>query len=296
MKQLIYGKYLDYQNDIRENDTIRASFVSLAKQTFGLDFEPWYRQGYWNDHYIPHVLLDGDKVVANVSVNMIDTTWQGEKKRYIQLGTIMTDTDYQNQGLARWLINTVLNEWQDNCNAVYLFANDSVLNFYPKFGFSKVDEYQCSMPITAAMPSAEKLNMDKAEEITLLLEMYRKGNSFSRLPMLGNTDLLMFYCAQFMKNNVYYCKELDAVVIAEFENDCMVCYDVFGGRGKALTDILSAVAPTNIKSITFGFTPLDTEKMETSLLKEENTTLFLLSTKENIFQDNKLMFPLLSHA
>jgi hypothetical protein len=31
-------------------------------------------------------------------------------------------------------------------------------------------------------------------------------------------------------------------------------------------------------------------------LNGENTTLFVLSSKENVFADNQLMFPLLSHA
>ena len=59
------------------------------------------------------------------------------QKNYIQLGTIMTDKNYRNQGLSKYLMNIVLKEFSEKNDEVYLFANDSVLYFYPKFGFQK---------------------------------------------------------------------------------------------------------------------------------------------------------------
>lgn len=109
---------------------------------YGFDFEEWYQNGYWKDRYIPYALLDGNNVITNVSVNIIDFFVMGEKKTCIQIGTVMTDKEYRNQGLNRFLMKKVLEEWRERCDVIYLFANDSVLNFYPKFGFVSVPEYQ----------------------------------------------------------------------------------------------------------------------------------------------------------
>ena len=38
----------------RNQDTLRHSFNALAGKTFeGLNFEPWYQNGYWSDSYNP---------------------------------------------------------------------------------------------------------------------------------------------------------------------------------------------------------------------------------------------------
>jgi GNAT superfamily N-acetyltransferase len=294
MNVLINGICYEYENDIRDREIVRKSFSDLAKQIFSLDFKPWYQNGFWQANYVPHVLLLENKVVSNISVNLIHTHWQGNEKLYIQLGTVMTDPDYRNRGLARWLMDTILTEWQ-NCDAVYLFANSQVLDFYPHFGFVKEDEYQYSLPFKGSNPNVKRLNMKKAEDVSLLKAVYGKGNPFSALPMLENTDLIMFYCSQYMKNSVYYSKELNAAVIADFIGSTMLCYDIFCDDCNSLNQILSVAAKRQTMFIKFGFTPLLTTRMDLSLLKHDDT-LFLLSSKENLFKDHRLMFPALSHA
>ena len=91
--------------DYRENKELRDSFNELAKKVFNLEFEEWYRNGFWNEKYIPFsVVIDG-KVVANVSVNKCDMNYNGEVLKLIQLGTVMTAPDYRGNGYAGMLMN-----------------------------------------------------------------------------------------------------------------------------------------------------------------------------------------------
>jgi hypothetical protein len=60
--------------------------------------------------------------------------------------------------------------------------------------------------------------------------------------------------------------------------------------------ILSSVAGKNTKQVRFGFTPAHRDSMKISVLKEEDATLFMLTSKGNLFAENKLMFPVLSRA
>lgn len=296
MQYFINGKGYRIDNSIREHKEVRRSFDKLAQKTFDLSFEDWYQNGYWTEKYIPYVLLDGERVVSNVSVSIVDTVWQNEKKRYVQLGTIMTDSEYRGQGLSRLLMEQVLEEWKDKCDAIYLFANDTVLDFYPKFGFVKADEYQCQISIASQNKAVRKLDMSSAADRELLLEKYKESNPFSTLPMVDNVGLLMFYCTQFMKDDIYYLEDYDAVVIAMQEGGNLICFDIFCDGNHEMDDVLAVVASDDTTNVVLGFSPKSITNCQVTLFQEEDTTLFVLANKENIFAVNQVMFPLLSHA
>ncbi|WP_286907203.1 GNAT family N-acetyltransferase [Clostridium sp. UBA1652] len=296
MNYKINGDLYKFINNIRENDIIRTSFNLLAQNTFKLNFEAWHKNGYWGEDYIPYCLLKDDKVVANVSVNIIKTRLNEGKRIYIQLGTVMTDKEFRNKGLSSFLIKKVLEEWRDKCHAIYLFANDGVLDYYPKFGFEKAEEYQYSKNINKKSGLVRKLNMDIEVDKQLLLNLYKNSNPFSALPMEENEGLLMFYCSQFMKEKIYYIKEHEAIVVAEYDDENLICYDIFCKGNCSLDEILSIVSEENTKTAILGFTPKEVKDFKINKLHEEDTTLFILKGKENLFSSNKIMFPVLSHA
>ncbi|MCR8844499.1 GNAT family N-acetyltransferase [Paenibacillus sp. SC116] len=297
MKVTINGTAYDYVTNVKDNEQMRLSFFQLAKETFDLNFEPWYQKGYWGDRYITYALLSGNTVVSNVSVNVIDTTWQGQKRRYIGIGTVMTAAAYRQKGLNGWIMNEVLDEWTDKCDAIFLLANDSVVDFYPKFGFERADEYEYKMMnIQPSSTTVRKLDMDSAQDVDLLLDCYKYGNPFSALPIENNTELLMFYCTELLNNNIYYVDSYDAIVIAGQEDEQLICYDIFSKGNENIENIVSAVAEEHTKLAVLRFTPKQTEQCTIEPLHEEDTTLFVLSSKENPFASNKLMIPMLARA
>ena len=309
----IHGRNYIFTRELKENEQIRRSFYQLARKVYGLDFEPWYENGYWGNNYIPYVLMEEDTVVANISVNIMSTRWQDQPKRYIQLGTVMTDENYRGRGLSRFLMEKILADWKDRCDSLYLFANNSVLEFYPKFGFERAPEYQCQKTILRregqnsgnsmnqkARVTVKKLAMSQAKDRLLLQNLYRYSNPYSALPMEENEGLLMFYCSQFRKDNVYSIASCETIVIAEYEEagEKLICYDIFGKGKCSLEEIIDFMAKENTKTVLLGFPPKQTFgfTIHEYCQEEEDTTLFLLQEKENLFRDNKLMFPLLSHA
>ncbi|PJJ26862.1 GNAT family N-acetyltransferase [Lacrimispora celerecrescens] len=285
-----------FTNSIKEDDALRHSYNSLAEKTFGLSFEDFYQNGYWTDKYIPYSLIDDGKVIANASVNIFKSRYNGKEKRCIQIGTVMTDLDYRNQGLSRYLIERILSEWKETCDIMYLFANDRVLNFYPKFGFVKAVEYQCSRPITPTKGRVRKLDMSHAGDRALLKRYYTKSNPYSALTMEDNYELLMFYCTSPMKDCVYFLEDFDAVIIASNKNEVLTCYDIFSKGDYSLTDMVSRVAEPQIHTVVFGFTPAEHEAFHSQILEEEDTTLFILKGKDHWFVNHQVRFPVLSHA
>lgn len=128
---------MNYQlvKQVRENNILRKSFIDLAVKTFDLSFEEWYQQGYWTDAYIPYAFVERNKIIANASANIIDLRWQGEPRRYIQIGTVMTEPDHRNKGLAGQLIHHILQDWQQEADAFFFICQSHHGGFLPQIWF-----------------------------------------------------------------------------------------------------------------------------------------------------------------
>lgn len=75
------------------------SFNELTEKTFCFNFENWYSNGFGWDKFIPHSLIDRDKIIAHMSVSLMDFDLDSTEKHYIQIGTVMTHKDYRGQDL-----------------------------------------------------------------------------------------------------------------------------------------------------------------------------------------------------
>lgn len=281
----------------RHQDHLRHSFNTLAGKTFeGLDFEPWYQNGYWSDRYNPYSIVIDGEIAANVSVNLIDFMWNGERKHLIQLGTVMTEERFRNQGLIKQIMNEIDKDYHHNVDGFYLFANDSVLDFYPKFGFHKAMEYRYAKPFsTSRKYSMVQIPMRNKNDWGKLEDAIRQSVSYSRLNMINNSNLIMFYITGFMQENLYYSQEYDTCVIANAEEDTLTVYNIFSKKKYPLDDILAAFG-SDIRQVILGFTPIDAEGYTVSAYKEEDCTLFIKGRCFDNFEQDKVIFPTLSHA
>ena len=288
-----YGYVVDFKNDER----FRKSLNSLTKKVYHFDFEGWYKIGHWSDRLIPYSLSKGNNIVSNIFVNVIDFLVKGEKRTYIQIGTVMTAPECRNQGLSRLLLEKVLGEWRGKCDLIYLFANDSVLDFYPKFGFRRVEEYQYSKEINlqVSQPKVIKLNMLDNQSKELLFNKVNQSAPFSQLSMIDDASLVMFSYTAIREDNVYYIKELDAVVIADFEQDTLYLKDVFCETEVPLDKVISVLASNETTKVVLGFTPNEKDSFDESILIPVDA-LFILDDRWGLFNNEKLQFPVLSHA
>lgn len=308
----------------RDNTPLRNSFNELAKKTFGLDFEDWYQNGYWGEKYNPYsVVLDG-KIVANVSVNRTDFLWNGVKKHFIQLGTVMTDASYRKRGLIRRIMHEVETDYGERVDGMYLFANDSVLDFYPKFGFREAKEFQYHKKLTdLADASGEGIvqssavqngvlrsnmvqsNMVQGNMVQVpmrdravwesLEKAIRSSVPYGNPEMVENPELLMFYVTKFMQENVYYDKNNDTYVIAEAEEGKLFLHNIFSRQQRSIDEVIKAFG-RDIQEATLGFTPIESNGFTVSELKEEDTTLFIKGRGFAEFEECRVMIPTLAHA
>lgn len=280
----------------RENRPLRKSFNELAIKTYGLDFEDWYQNGYWGEAYIPYSIVEDGIVVANVSVNITDFMLNGCKKHFIQLGTVMTDEAYRNRGYSRRLMEEVEKDYAKKTDGIYLFANDSVLDFYPKFGFKRASEYGYEKEITPdRQRSIHKIPMHEKKVWDGFAKIVEQSLPCGRFAMEGNSGLVLFYVTKFMQDNVYYSKAHQAYLIAEEEEETLFVHAVFAKTPVEPSDTAKTFGK-NIKKVRLGFAPFDTAGYTLREVREEDTTLFLKGEGFTFWDADKLMFPTLSHA
>lgn len=293
LKGVDYG----FARDFKHVSEIRLSFNRLTESVFGFSLENWYKDGFWGDYYIPYSLLDKDQVVSNVSINKLEFDIAGERKTGIQIGTVMTDEKYRNRGLNKFLMEKVMEDWKGKTDFIYLFANNTALDFYPKFNFRTLAEYQLSRKIITHSKSSkwDKLNMEHPADVTLLQERIKESVPVAKIAMRNNISLIMFYCCSYQKDNIFYIQELDVIVIACFSGDTLYLDDIFSTNPIAVNEVINSLSDKKIERVILGFTPLDESGFDKHLWQSPDT-LFMQKDEVGFFLEKQWMFPVLSHA
>ncbi|AIQ56266.1 GNAT family N-acetyltransferase [Paenibacillus borealis] len=255
---------VEFMKDYKHNDALRRSFFRLAEDTFGLQLEHWYEAGFWNERYIPYSYTEGDQVIANVSVNLLELIINGVKFRTVQLGTVMSHPDYRGQGLSARLMNKVLEDYGTQCEFMYLFANDTVLDFYPKFGFQPVEEQIFSMNCppasagSARSAATRKLDLSISRDLSLVSAFAAQRLPVSeRFGVSGADGLLMFYCLNVFSGNIYYLENEDVIAICQQESGRLEIYDLISTKPVAVRETAMKLADSATETIVFHFTPGD---------------------------------------
>lgn len=285
--------------DYKDNNQLRLSFNQLAKSTFGIDFEDYYQSGFWNNQYICHSYIDDGRVVANVSASFLDLILNGRKISAVQIGTVMTHPEYRGQGLAANLMKFVLEKYQSEKELYLLFANKTVLEFYPKFGFKPVKQnlFMKNIGIVRAnIDRPRKLEINKQADLSLVLRLSSERKPISSILGVGNVQyLLLFYWMYVFQNDFYYLNEIDAIVIFQTRGEEIHLYDVILKEDISITDIIARIATDNVKRVIFHFTP-DFKDLEAETLPyDDSNDKFFVKTELVKIPEN-LIFPAIAHA
>lgn len=287
-------------SDYRHNKVLREQFNELAKVTFGIDFSVWYEKGYWNETYIPYSFIDNGEVIANASVYKMSVVINDLSYDAIQIGTVMTDKLYRNKGLAKRLMNHIIEEYKGSCDFMYLFANESVLDFYPKLGFVRIDESEYRLNVNNSNTQREtstrprKLSID--EDLAILEHFATNRLTGHTLDVKNNKELLMFYFVLVFSEAIYYLEELETIVLMEQDEEILYVYDLISLKEQDMELVLSHFCLDSTKSVVLHFTP---EKqivgMDVQVVSADDDALFVLGNAP--FLNNRhVKIPLTSHC
>ena len=288
------------------DDGLRAALNALTRKTFGFDFEAWYAAGGWEGDYLPYSLMDGGRMIANVSANRMRFLLGGRERRFIQLGTVMTDEAYRRQGLASRLMRTAMDELRGECDGFYLFGDLGALGFYDSLGFERITQTryslrkdaQTALCARAAQRGADELFVPVPREDASIAARYRQALRtavpYAAPEHLNRFSLHLFYTRS-MKT-VRYCRSLDAFCVLAHEDGDAVLQSVLCACRLPLDDILSRIGEPVTR---LGFAP---QASDAALFDAqswdggEDYRLFILGDALRAVQEQGLYFPELSHA
>lgn len=279
---------MELVSNYRNNDSLRNSFFRLAAATFGLDFRTWHEKGYWGDRYIPYSFEIGTEIIANVSVNRLDFIIEGKCYRALQIGTVMTHPEYRNQGLSARLMNHVLEEFKGQYDFMYLFANENVLEFYPRFGFELAAETQYSVK-HSSQPTAEslrKLDISSKEDLKLIERIVAGRVPVSQKFSTANSGgITMYHGLNVFNEHLHYSEDQNAVIIASKEEDTIHLYDVLSPQKVDIRRILDELSDSQTNEIVFHYTPDEAELEFNRQPYSRDGALFVKTTGKNVFPE-----------
>lgn len=286
----------DYMN----NEKLRHELNTLTRTTFGFDFENWVTSGYFEGDYIPYSFEENDKIISNVSANVMKFEQNGRIRNYIQLGTVMTDENYRNKGLARELMEVVIKEYEGNCDGIYLFGDLSAVDFYKKLGFKEKNQYRYTLTKglfrnTNRNDFVQVVSTD-TEVKNRYEESVKKSISYGAFEQINKYGLQMFYTSGL--KDVYYSNLLDCFVVFGKKGDTIEIKSVICNQYIPIEQIVGEIG-MEYENLQLGFTP---RKEELDLFEctifdgEDDYRLFCRGEKLDSIEDEKLYFPTFSHA
>lgn len=291
--ELIYG-YMS-------NDDLRHKLNDLTKKTFGFDFENWFKEGYFENEYIPYSFMENNKIISNVSANQMYFMQDGVKKKYIQIGTVMTDELYRNKGLAKKLMEYVIKQYKDTFDGIYLFSNLSTIDFYKKIGFVEGMQYQYSLKSKLYVKeNLTDLFFSIDENDNHMKQKYkdsiRQSKVNSRMEQINKFSLQMFYT--YNMEEVYYAKGIDCFVVMKMEGDTLILKNIICKEKVSLRAVISRINK-KYNNLILGFTPCIEDEDMFNLEKfngDYDYRFLYLGRKLESIENDKLYFPQLSHA
>jgi len=286
MKEKIISRY-------RDNDPLRNSFNDLSKKVFNTDFESWYQKKLWGDIYQPFSIVHEGKIIANASAHKIKLIVNGEIKTAVQLGTVMTDESFRGQGLSRQIMEYILDKYEDDTDIFYLFANDTVLDFYPRFGFKRRDHF--SLSTKDRIPSDNtysfrQLDMNDDSDISTLhrIAKNRITNS-TEFDVIDAHEIVGFYALNVFFDRMYYDKQNDIIAAYEKKNGILRIIDIILTEPADIVSILGSITDNSVTETRFEF-PFDTDKINLikTRIDDDDNAFFI---KGNLNENINIVYP-----
>jgi len=276
-----------------ENKTLVNEYLNFIQWVFpGAKFLEWWEKGFWTNDYKPLTILESGKIISNVTAALMDVIIEGQSYKAVQIGAVGTIPEYRNQGLSRILMEYVLQEYEDKIDLFLLFANESVLEFYPKFGFRKLKEkiFLLDSPIPEVKFSARKLNLQVSKDYRILLDLINQRNDITRIFGAENYgSITMWHVFNNLKNNLYYLEEEDAIIIkTEKRNEMFIREIIFREPFEVLPALSKIIESDRIEKIYYYFPP---DQIRFPYNKETVYKSHLFVKSKMDFDNDMLKFP-----
>ncbi len=250
----------------------KNQYNELVINTFDFSFDRWHEQNVWDRDYECYSIIENGIMIANISVFKMNLLIDGLQHDFLQIGAVATKKEYRNKGYSRQIMNHIFNIYPDT--PAFLFGSDSVLEFYPKFGFSPTIDRKPYIECTLE----NECEMTRLEVTNPKVDKYLKERSqFSKVFDCTNQySINWFHLLYGFSNNIYEIPELDVMIVAKQYDNTLEIYDVVANKPVSFSKLIPHLSFKGVNLIQFGFNP-DWLNVDYCMkeYKIEDSTLFL---------------------
>lgn len=259
-------------NGITATDHYKKQLNELVTHVFGFSFESWHALGIWGDDYECYSIITDHHMIANISVYKMSLLINGRERQYLQLGLVATREENRGQGLARKIMEFIMERYLNV--PMFLHANDSVIDFYPKFGFTPVSYKQPY--INYHLKNDCGMTRMDLRDPKVKHYLKERGQYSSIFDCANQYAINWFHLLFSYSDHIYEIPELEVMLIAEQSNSILTIYDIVSRKEVAFADIVSYLGFSGGDVIHFGFNP-DRLGLEYSLKEYpmNDSTLFI---------------------
>lgn len=219
----------EYVTDYRDDAKLRGQFDELTREVFeGFSLEAWYKAGYWDDSYVCHSFLNRatGQMVANASVSRLVMRVRGEDLLGFQIGTVATRANFRGHGLSRALMERILAQVGER--PVFLFANESVLDFYPQFGFRRMPVQ--SIAFSESTPETNLAWERVSQEDPRIAQFVRGERVVSTRFDVFSPALNLFHLLALHGDHLYLFGEGELLLVAEQTENQLEVHGLFARK------------------------------------------------------------------
>jgi predicted N-acetyltransferase YhbS len=240
-----------------ETNEWHEPFLGFVPRIFpGVDFRLWYARCGWPPSFVVRALVEGTEIVSSVARSAMQVVVGGRPCSAWQLGTVGTLAERRGRGFAARLLREVLA--QAAAEPLFLFANDTVLDFYPRFGFERAEEhgFVVERRVRPAPDRARRLELGEPEHRRLVERLGASALPVTeRFGARNYGTTLLWHLTYSHPEDVYYLDDQAAVIVARASGDVLTVYDVVAEHAFDLGAALPRVIEREIARFEFGFTP-----------------------------------------
>ncbi|WP_299459176.1 GNAT family N-acetyltransferase [uncultured Microscilla sp.] len=269
----------------RENAEYRQAFFELVPQIFtGVSFTEWYKRGCWDPKYQGYAMYDETtrQMIANVSICPMDIWLNHRLIQGVQFSAVSSLPQARGKGYHRKLMEAVFKDYAHQTDLFFLFANPSVTDFYPLFGFRQVKEHL----FHAAYPSnlspgfsAVHLDVDQPDDWQLLTSFTANRTPITQVFGAANDGYILGWGLLYpFRQKILYLPQQQVIVIAETKEGVLYIYDILTQKPLSeinFDEVLELVSLPGTHTIELHFTPEKLPLTATPIATNGNSPLFV---------------------
>lgn len=305
----LQGEEYLFAQDYEDNAVLREQMGRLCRKIWGFDFEKMYKNGFWEESFHPYTLFCGDKAVSHVSVSEMDIYLNQKVLHLVQLGTVMTDKDFRGRGLNRFIMERILADF-DSKDGIFLYANETVYEYYPKFGFEKAYEYPRKVSgqflkylceRAGGVMRARKISAPAAaDEERLLLSLSENCRNDCSFYPVNHRFMIGFYLNSFdlfsISDLLYRLPDGNTIVVAEVSKDSVTIHDILTEHGCDPEEVVVALITTDTKQVNLRLA-YEAPFLEAEEERDaQDSRLFVRGRAAELLKQQKIIFPLTIHT